>query len=296
LKSAGKQQVHPWAALGMLGAMEGSIDIKGGGSLGRIPWTDRVRVGGEGCEVLAKDAEGDELHLWADPARLVLAGSRTTPLVNGRAVVECELEDGDTIQWQGMLIVVHPPEAEQVHEIPAKEGAQVGAAKRLGDTPKAPAPARTPDPSLRQLELQDLPAARRILAGIAAEMGSGDRAAIKRWQAAVLRGEWDADACARDVLAGVDLESKALCERSGRIQRDLLMASFQRGVRGASRKVRGAARGGSAFLVANLVAVLVYSLLIGTLLVLGRARWQWSLDGTIDDVLKYLSGLFGGAG
>jgi hypothetical protein len=74
------------------------------------------------------------------------------------------------------------------------------------------------------------------------------------------------------------------------------MASFQRGVRGASRKVRGAARGGSAFLVANLVAVLVYSLLIGTLLVLGRARWQWSLDGTIDDVLKYLSGLFGGVG
>ncbi len=280
----------------MLGAMEGSIDIKGGGSLGRVPWTDRVRVGGEGCEVLAKDAEGDELHLWADPARLVLAGSRTTPLVNGKAVVECELQDGDTIQWQGMLIVVHPPDAEQAPETPARAEAQLKAPKPLGDAPKGPASVREPDPSPRQLELQDLPVARRILAGIAAEMGSGDRAAIKRWQAAVLRGEWDADACARDILEGVDLESKALCERSGRIQRDLLMSSFQRGVRGATRKARGAARGGSAFLVANLVAVLVYSLLIGTLLVIGRARWQWSLDGAADHLLKAVSGLLGGAG
>lgn len=281
----------------MLGAMEGSIDIKGGGSLGRIPWSDRVRVGGEGCEVLAKDAEGDELHLWADPARLVLAGSRTTPLVNGKAVVECDLEDGDTIQWQGMLIVVHPPDAAQVLESPAIAGAQARehsnrAPTPIGDPPEVP----SPDSSLRQLELQDLPAARRILAGIAAEMGSGDRAAIKRWQAAVLRGEWDADACARDVLEGVDLESKALSERSGRIQRDLLMSSFQRGIRGATRKARGAARGGSAFLVANLVAVLVYSLLIGTLLVLGRARWQWSLDGAVDDLLKATGGFLGGAG
>jgi len=283
----------------MLGPMDSWIDIKSGEKPGKIPWAERVRLGGEGCEVLALNTAGDELHLWPDPPRLVLAGSSTTPLVNGRAVEECPLEKGDTIQWQGMVIVVHPATAGE--EAAPLKGAYPS--KGTSDAPKRPdrgslnrpAGASAPvDPSLRKLDLHDLPVARRILAGIAAEMGVGHKPAVKRWQAAVLRGEWDADVCATEVLEGVDLEAKALCERSGRIQRDLLMTSFQRGIRGAGRKARGAARGGSAILLANLVALLVYSLLIATLLILVRARWEYSLDGMVDGLLEGLGSLFGG--
>ena len=72
------------------------------------------------------------------------------------------------------------------------------------------------------------------------------------------------------------------------------MSAFQRGVRGAARKARGAARGGSAFVVANLVAVSVYSLLVAALAVLVRARYDWSLDSSIDGLLDLVGGLLGG--
>ena len=123
----------------------------------------------------------------------------------------------------------------------------------------------------------------------------GDKAAIKRWQAAVLRGEWDPDTAAREILQGTDPAAPALLERASRVQRDLLMSAFQRGMRGAARKARGAARGGSAFVVANVVAVSVYSLLVAALAVLLRARYGWSLDGGIDGLLELVSGLFGGS-
>ena len=109
-----------------------------------------------------------------------------------------------------------------------------------------------------------------------------------------MRGEWDADTAAREILEGTDREAPALLERAGRVQRDLLMSAFQRGVRGAARKARGAARGGSAFVVANLVAVSVYSLLVAALAVLVRARYDWSLDSSIDGLLDLVGGLLGG--
>ena len=103
----------------------------------------------------------------------------------------------------------------------------------------------------------------------------------------------DADTAAREILEGTDRDPSALLERAGRVQRDLLMSAFQRGVRGAARKARGAARGGSAF-VANLVAVSVYSLLVAALAVLVRARYDWSLDASIDGLLDLVGGLLGG--
>lgn len=278
--------------------MEGWIDIKSGASQGRLSWGDRCRVGGEGCDVVVADAQGDELHLWADPPRLVLSGSKTTPLVNGRALEECDLHDGDTIQWQGAVIVVHPAGDGVEEPKSAEERAAPQAPKPSYKSPgksfsksSSPNSAKQPgggttDPNLRQLSLADLPVARRVLAGIAAEMGVGNKEAIKRWQAAVLRGEWDADTCASEVLAGVDLESTALRERGGRIQRDLLMTSFQRGIRGAGRKARGAAKGGSAFLIANVLAFGVFSIFIAILLILARTRLGWSLDGLIDEFIQ----------
>ncbi|MEL6716767.1 MAG: hypothetical protein AAFP86_23520, partial [Planctomycetota bacterium] len=105
-------------------------------------------------------------------------------------------------------------------------------------------------------------ARRRLLAGLLVETGLADKKVAKRWQSAVVGGDWDADACAAEVIASTPREayaSPALLERSARIERDLLMASHMRGVRAAGRRVRKATRNTTAFFVANVVAFLVYT-------------------------------------
>lgn len=273
------------------------IEVRGGAAQERIPWQGRLRLGAPPCEVVAPSPEGGELHLWSEPARLVFVGAGGLVLLNGRAVEEAPLSDGDTIQWGGLVVVVHPP---AVLEELAPEPTAAVAPKAGGGTglqpkgaPAAP-PAASPAPPAGSASGAGQ-ASQRLLAGLAAECGVGDKAAIKRWQAAVLRGEWDPDTAAREILQGTDPAAPALLERASRVQRDLLMSAFQRGMRGAARKARGAARGGSAFVVANVVAVSVYSLLVAALAVLLRARYGWSLDGGIDGLLELVSGLFGGS-
>ena len=289
------------------------IEVRGGAAQERIPWQGRLRLGAPPCEVVAPSPEGGELHLWSEPARLVFVGAGGLVLLNGRAVEEAPLSDGDTIQWGGLVVVVHPPAVlEELAPEPTaaaapKAGSGPGlqpkgasAASSAGPPaassavpPAAPSPPRSaPSAGSGSAGSQ---ASQRLLAGLAAECGVGDKAAIKRWQAAVLRGEWDPDTAAREILQGTDPAAPALLERASRVQRDLLMSAFQRGMRGAARKARGAARGGSAFVVANVVAVSVYSLLVAALAVLLRARYGWSLDGGIDGLLELVSGLFGGS-
>jgi hypothetical protein len=67
------------------------------------------------------------------------------------------------------------------------------------------------------------------------------------------------------------------------------MMPFQRGIQGASRRARQATRHGAAYLVANLIAISVYSLLIAVLLVVARAKWEISVDGVIDALLEAVS-------
>src|SRR5690606_5569118 len=100
-----------------------------------------------------------------------------------------------------------------------------------------------------------------VRAGLLADLGLADRAAVKRWQDAVVRNEFDADAAARDLSQGAQASEAdpRLVERSARLLRDFLMASFQRGVQGAGRRVRNATRTGVAMIVAQLVAVGVYT-------------------------------------
>lgn len=278
--------------------MDGWIEVRGGSQAERIPWAGRIRVGAAPCEIVAPSPDGGELHLWPDPARLVFVGASGLVLVNGRAVEEAPLAAGDTIQWGGLVLVVQPRtvleelEDEPAAAVPpkptpprAKVAAGGGAPSPAG---RSQSPARPAGGEAAGLAEQ------RLLAGLAAECGVGNKDAVKRWQAAVLRGEWDADTAAREILEGTDREAPALLERAGRVQRDLLMSAFQRGVRGAARKARGAARGGSAFVVANLVAVSVYSLLVAALAVLVRARYDWSLDSSIDGLLDLVGGLLGG--
>ena len=280
--------------------MNGWIEVRGGAQAERVPWEGRVRVGASPCEIVAPSPEGGELHLWSDPPRLVFVGTSGLVLVNGRAVEEATLSSGDTIQWGGLVLVVQPRTVlEELEEEPApvapqepapvrgRAPAATGAGSPGGRSPAPPRPTASAPRGAGRAE-------QRLLAGLAAECGLGNKEAVKRWQAAVLRGEWDADTAAREILEGTDRESPALLERAGRVQRDLLMSAFQRGVRGAARKARGAARGGSAFVVANLVAVSVYSLLVAALAVLVRARYDWSLDSSIDGLLDLVGGLLGG--
>ena len=266
--------------------MEPWIEISVGGEKHRHSLSPRgVRIGGEDCALRVPDSAGDALIVMGTPPRVRLEGSATTPLLNGRVFEEATLQSGDTIQWGGAVLVVGGQsvleEIEEVVEVSA---------------PSATAPVSDPAPSAprRKAAASDSNLERigeRMAAGIAAQLGLADKKKIKRWQEAVIAGEFRADACAADLLEDGVGEENAILERAGRFQRDLLMTSLQTGARGASRKVKRAARGGAAFLVANLIAIGVYTLILFTMLILARVKWgdSVSLDGMID-------GLLGGIG
>lgn len=112
---------------------------------------------------------------------------------------------------------------------------------------------------------------RRLSAGLAVELGLADKKVARHWQERVRAGEFDADACAAEILeaGGFEAGDARLVERSARLQRDLVMTPLSRS---AGRKVRRAARGGLAFLVAQLLAIGVYSLLVAIALVLLRLQ------------------------
>lgn len=106
---------------------------------------------------------------------------------------------------------------------------------------------------------------RRLLAGLLVEQGVGSKDVAKRWQAMVKSGDFDPDRFAEEQLAASalddpDLGAKVLT-RSTRLERDLLMTPLLKGVSGASRKVRGAARSGAAALVTQALVVLSVSVL-----------------------------------
>jgi hypothetical protein len=66
------------------------------------------------------------------------------------------------------------------------------------------------------------------------------------------------------------------------------MAPVQRGVRGAGRKMRTAARGGLAFLLAQAVAIVVYSLLVLAALLVTRSGSGRSIDAILDSILDLI--------
>ena len=74
-----------------------------------------------------------------------------------------------------------------------------------------------------------------------------------------------------------------------RLERDLLMIPAQRVVRGSTRKARSAVKGGTAFLLVQFLAILVYSLLIVVVLFLMRVRHDYSIDELIDRGLELVT-------
>jgi hypothetical protein len=131
---------------------------------------------------------------------------------------------------------------------------------------------------------------RRLKAGMAVELGVADAAVARRWQDAVMRGEFDADACARDVLgAATGLNDLKLGERTTRLQRDLVMAPVAATARGSARKVKNVAQGMAAMIISQFVVLSVSLLLVMLALFVLRVRWQWSVDAFFDRI----SGIFG---
>lgn len=236
-----------------------------------------TRFGGPGCEVELEGAGADQIHVWSDPPKALFVGAGAAPRLDGAALDEATLHDGARIEWGEWSLVVGLPPV--VEELPPEDPAP----RAAGGTGAAGSGGRAAD---------------RVVAGLAADLGLADRKVVQRWQQAVIRSEYDADACARELLASANVapDEPRLVERAGRLQRDLLMMPFQRGMRGAARRARGASRRGMAYLVANLIAISVYTLVLVAIMLLVRVNYDFSFDGAIDRVLELVTPADGGGG
>jgi len=251
------------------------LEIEVGGVTSRADLRSGLtRLGGEGCDVVIPRAPEGELHVWSDPAKLIHIAGRTSPVVGGVPVVEAELSSGETIRW-GTVRIVYRDARPVIEEVELE--ARPPFSERPAGAPTAAPPAI--DPTQR--------AWTRVRAGLSIDLGAADSKVVRRWQQAVLSNEFDADACAREVLGekAPPPDDPRVVERSGRLLRDFLMASLQRGVHGASRKIRAQARSGTAYVVANAVAISVYTLILLAVGVLMRLKWNTSFDALFDFVL-----------
>lgn len=232
--------------------------------------------GTRGADVEVDGASG-ELHVWDSPPKVVRVRGEDALVADGAMLEELDLADGTGFAWCGAKFRYRGVAVLEEIATPEGEGPVGGSAAAFEGT--------------------DALLFKRVAAGLLVATGLADKKTAKRWQAAVLEQSWDADACAEEILshpgARAALSDPKILNRADRLQRDFLMASFQRGIRGASRRVRGAARNTTAFFVANLVAVLVYSAIIMALLIVARVGYDWSLDGIIDRMAAVLPGSAG---
>jgi len=241
------------------------LEIEQAGATRQQPLSPGLtRIGGPGCEVLVAGGGADQVHLWDAPPKLVFVGKGERPRVDGLAVDEAALAGGERIEWLGAVFRLRREPVQPVlRELPLAEAAG------------APADGR---------------AASRVLAGLMAELGLADRAVTKRWQEAILQGGFEPDACSRELMRSstVAPEDVRLLERSGRLLRDLLMAPYHIGLRGAGRRARVAARSGLAFVVAQVLVLLLFAVLFALVLLVLRVGYGLSLDALLDQVVELL--------
>ena len=237
-------------------------------------------LGGKRGDIALPAAGNDQLHLWDQPPKLVYVGVGEPPKVNGEAREECALRLGDRIEWCGVRLEFGGVPHATIEEIAVAAPPPVAPAA-------APLAAAPPG-----MEASEFTAWRRLKAGLLVELGMADPSAARRWQDAVLRSEFEPDACARDVLGAsvVPPADTRLVERCARLERDLVMAPVSTGSRGASRKIRNVARSGLAFIVAQFVVLSVVFLLVFLALFIVRMKWNWSVDEFLDRVRATIAG------
>ncbi|HJM56162.1 MAG TPA: hypothetical protein QF446_02450 [Planctomycetota bacterium] len=252
------------------------LDVHQGGQTNRYALADgRTRVGGAGCDVVLDGtpnatSDSGEVHIWMSPPRVVYVGRGNPPLLDGRVFEQAPLESGSSIQWRGAVLVF---------------GQGRGVLEELEGDPGCE------DAGASGATVQDDVAA-RVRSGLLADLKLTDNQAVKRWRAAVMASEFDPASCARELLAGEQVPpgDTRLLERATRLQRDLLMSAHQRGVKGVRRRARAATRSGAAYVLANLIAISIYTLVVLAVMLLVRVQYGTSFDGTLDRII----GVFGG--
>jgi hypothetical protein len=255
--------------------VNGWLEIRTGGEWVRHDLRARLTtIGGVEADIAltapggSKRIEG-ELHVFADPPRIVRVGGPELCGV-GAPTSELELSNGMRFSWGGVELCYSSGES-VLEEIEVHDSADFGHA----------------EDALDEEQGADLRAWHRVHAGLLVELGLADRAVVRRWQEMVKSMRFEPDACSRELLAGtrVPADDPLLVDRCGSLLRDLVMAPLLRGTAGAGRRARGAAKSGVAFVLAQVIAIGVYSLLIAVLLILLRVKWDVSFDGLIDALL-----------
>ena len=269
-------------------------------------------LGGPRGDLPVSQSGNDCLHLWSHPPKLVFVGSGQAPRVNGQEVQEISLRHGDQIQWRDLLASFGYDDGEaRLEEVPAQTGVASAPGRAPMTSPISPvsaprapaaavgeaaAPPRSAAATLAPTAMPmgqaraDAPGGAtwaKLKAGLIAEMNLGDPAAARRWQEAVVRGEFDADGAARDLLAsapGLPDDDRRLADRSTRLMRDLLMSSV---TKNPMRQVRKAARHGLAFVLVQLMIFLLFTLLVLAGLLLVHVRFDVSIDGFLEGVLDF---------
>ena len=240
------------------------IEVEAAGKRRRVDLgAGLTRLGGKTADVVLFDRTSGELHLWDDPPKLINIAGDATLTVNGAGFEEHSLEDGDRVEWGEIAFTYRVVAAAPVLEEIPIAGSEP-AAKKKGARPT-----------------RESRVAQRVQAGLLAELGLADKKALSRWQQAVMHQEFDADACARDILAASDVgaDDPRVLERSGRLTRDLIMAPLQRGVKSAGRRARGAAKSGAAFLMAQAIIGAVCLVLLLLFMVFVHVKWpEFSFD------------------
>lgn len=246
-----------------------------------------TRLGGPGTDLVVAGAPPGELHFWDDPPKVVFVGSGVGPRLNGIVVGEAPLVPGDRVEWGEVRVRYQGSVAAPLFEEPVAPVAQAiqSAQAPLPGTP-TPAPlAPTPPPVAVAGDVSERAWA-RVQAGMAVDLGVADRRSVVRWQEAVMRREFDADACARDLLSAGSIRSDdpRLLDRAGRLLRDFLMSSATRGIRGAGRRARTKVRSGAAMVVAQGITIGIYTAILLVTMILARIKWGWSYDLIFDRV------------
>jgi hypothetical protein len=231
-------------------------------------------LGGPRPDVAVAGSGNDCVHLWSSPPKLIYVGADDPPRVNGQPATELSLHFGDRLEWRGLVATFGcEPAHERLEEIPAhwENPAQAANAPAVQGGSSAPS---------------GLSAWPLVKAGLAAELALGDADAIKRWQDAASRGEFDAQAASREILAttsGLGDDDPRLKDRCLRLMRDLLMAPVtKRQPRQATKNSFGCL----AILVTQVLTVLLITLIVIAALLVARTRYGQSIDALLDRVLK----------
>lgn len=246
------------------------LEFDDGADRWRVPLAGVLtRIGGASPDVKMKGLPAGELHVWSDPPKVVLASGDALLKVNGGSSDGGLLTDGDRVEWGGVRFrFIAEESGPLLEEIQVQAPAHVQAAVQVDDGG---------------------PAWSRVRAGMMVELGLADKAAVKQWQGAVLRGDFAPDACARDLSSGSEIsgDDSRLVERSGRLLKDFLMSSAMSGSGGVRRRARVAGKKGAAIFISQILFLLVNLLIVGVGALVVSARWpEFSFDAIFDSILK----------